>query len=106
MGVPVGSLPVYQDAAGSGNAQPRGFLLPRTNNGSDFNGKEWSASQLSAAYLEAVQPAQQRDRDLIRVEQVVGHGHHLLTGDGLDLVHDFVYAEKMLKVHFLAGQVR
>src|ERR1700733_5311622 len=65
-----------------------------------------SAGQLCAAHLEPVEPAQQRNRNLVRVEKEVSHFHHLLAGNGFDLFHDLVYAEKVLEVHFLASQVR
>src|SRR5665213_1587856 len=57
-----------------------------------------SAGKLSAGYFEPVEPAQERDRDLVRVEEEVGHGHHLFAGDGLDLVHNLVHAEEVFKV--------
>src|SRR5450631_132145 len=80
---------IRKDAADSSNAQ-RGD----------------SAGQLSAAYFEPVEPAQQGDRDFIRVEEGVRHHHDLLAGNVFDLVHNFLDAEKVLKIHFLPSQVR
>src|ERR1700730_12388069 len=64
------------------------------------------ARQLSAAHLEPVEPAQQGHGDLVRVEKRIGHIHHLLAGNGFDLIHNFLDAEKVLKTHFLPSQVR
>src|ERR1700749_3557114 len=64
-----------------------------------------SAGQLSAAYLETVQAAQQRHRDFVRVEERIGHLHDLLAGNRFDLVHNFLNAEKVFEIHFLPSQV-
>lgn len=70
---------------------------------------EWpdarSASQLISANLQSIQIAEDRDRDMVAGEELVGALQHVFGAHCLDPLDDLVDSEKAVIVHLLPRQV-
>jgi hypothetical protein len=64
------------------------------------------AHELLAAQVQSIKAAEHRESHTFGLEEMAGHGHHLVFRDGFDALDDFVEVEEALEVHLLAREVR
>src|ERR1035441_782189 len=65
-----------------------------------------SASQVLPADLELLQIAQNRQRDLLRVEKRLCDAPHVVRCHGFDALQQLVQGEELAEIHFLPREVR
>src|SRR5258706_291047 len=60
-----------------------------------------STNQMFSRQLQPLQISQHSDRDLVRMEESVGHFDNFFRCDRLDLLNGFIQAEEAPKIHLL-----